>query len=97
MRGAAEGKKLERGAIRAMISSLLAAFFGQWRERETRGGCNEIANSIRTGGALYLFFLLLLSVLTGMFLKTISLYFIVCKLRHGQRRAERGLLGINDK
>ena len=27
MRGAAEAKKLERGAIRAMISSLLAAFF----------------------------------------------------------------------
>ena len=27
MRGAADGKKLERGAIRAMISSSLAAFF----------------------------------------------------------------------
>ena len=36
MRGAAEGKKLERGAIRGMISSLLAAFFGQWRESETQ-------------------------------------------------------------
>ena len=55
MRGAEEGKKLERGAIRAMISSLLAAFFGQWRERESRGGFNEIANLIRTGGALYSF------------------------------------------
>ena len=51
MRGAAEGKKLEGGVIRAMISFLLAAFFGQWREREIRGGCNEIANLIQIGCA----------------------------------------------
>ena len=38
MRGAAEGKKLERGAIRAMISSLLAAFFWPMAgARNTRG------------------------------------------------------------
>ena len=33
MTGAAEGKKLERGAIKGMISSLLAAFFGQMRSK----------------------------------------------------------------
>ena len=62
MRGAAESKKLEQGAIRGRISSLRAAFFGQWRERETRGGCNEIANLIRTGDALYSFYFYFLSL-----------------------------------
>ena len=47
MRGAAEAKKLERGAIRAMISSLLAAFFKTFFL-----SLYFIVSTIRTGNAV---------------------------------------------